>query len=58
MNSNVGKYADDTEMFRLVRTKEDCEVLRMALIKLDAWANTKPDKILQRGEKGNRYWKK
>lgn len=35
VNGSVEKFADDTKVFSLVRTKEDCEKLKMDLINLD-----------------------
>lgn len=35
VNGGVEKFADNTKLFNLVRTKEDCEELKMNLINLD-----------------------
>lgn len=52
VNGGVEKFADNTKLFNLVRTKEDCEELKMNLINLDDWTNTKKaNYILQRREK-------
>ncbi|CAM5106410.1 unnamed protein product [Eretmochelys imbricata] len=38
INSEVAKFADDTKLFKIVKTKADCEELQKALTKLTDWA--------------------
>ncbi|CAM5084504.1 unnamed protein product, partial [Eretmochelys imbricata] len=38
VNSEVEKFADDTKLFKIVKTKADCEELQKDLTKLSDWA--------------------
>ncbi|CAM5132666.1 unnamed protein product [Eretmochelys imbricata] len=38
VNSEVAKFADDTKLLRIVKTKTDCEELQKDLTKLSDWA--------------------
>ncbi|CAM5159894.1 unnamed protein product [Natator depressus] len=38
VNSEVAKFADDTKLFKIVKTKADCEELQKDLTKLSDWA--------------------
>ena len=38
INSEVAKFADDTKLFHVVKTREDCEELQKDLSKLGEWA--------------------
>lgn len=37
MRSKIATFADDTKLFQLIRTREDCEVLQRDLYKLGEW---------------------
>ena len=36
----MAKFADDTKLFRVVKTREDCEALQRDLSKMGEWAST------------------
>ena len=38
LSSEVAKFADDTKLFRVVKTRRDCEELQKDLSKLEEWA--------------------
>lgn len=54
----VAKFADDTRLFRMVKTKADCEDLRKGLHKLDEWAKTWQTKFGVGKKCSDKYWDK
>ena len=62
ISSEVAKFADDTKLFRVVKTKRDCEELQKDLSKLGEWAekwqmrfNVKKCKVMHIGAKNQNF---
>ncbi|KAM7181807.1 uncharacterized protein RBU57_000458 [Macrochelys suwanniensis] len=43
VNSEVAKFADDTKLLKIVKTKADCEELQKDLAKLNDWMHAGPE---------------
>ena len=39
VNSNLKMFADDTNIFRILKNKSDCEILQADLENLSEWSN-------------------
>ncbi|CAM5114425.1 unnamed protein product [Natator depressus] len=62
VNSEVAKFADDTKLLKIVKTKADCEELQKGLTKLSDWAtkwqmkfNVEKCKVMHIGKNNPNY---